>query len=34
MRLDPPSARGMSALDASVVGQRFPDDFVYQLPSL
>jgi hypothetical protein len=34
MRLDPPSARGMSALDASVVGQRFPDDFVYQLPSV
>jgi hypothetical protein len=34
MRLDPPSARGMSALDAGVVGQRFPDDFVYKLPSV
>ena len=34
MRLDPPSARGMSAMDASVVGRRFPDDFVYQLPSV
>ncbi|MDG0991094.1 MAG: nuclear transport factor 2 family protein [Luminiphilus sp.] len=34
MRLDPPSARGMSGMDPSVVGQRFPDDFIYQLPSV
>jgi len=34
MRLEAPSGKGMAGMDPGVIGQRHPDDFVYQLPTV